>query len=68
MAGTYRALGLPGWDLVEPKVREQLAGIESYKKNTFRMDPETLRTVSERLNWAFDLYGYSSRHETVKAG
>ncbi len=68
MADTYKTLDLPGWELVEPKVKEQLAGHESYRKNAFRMDPETMRIVAERLKWVFELYGYSNQLASVKAG
>ena len=54
----YRSLSLPGWDLVEPKIQAQLPSLKAYKKNAFRMEPETMQRVYSRLKWIFDLYGY----------
>ncbi len=59
----YQTLSLPGWENVEPKVHEQLPTLKAYKKNSFRMDSETIHRVYQRLQWVFDLYGYPSRIE-----
>ncbi len=66
MKKIYEALNLPGWDqLVEPKVREEVAKLKSYKKNSFRMDRDTMVMLYDRLKWMFDLYGYPSRLDDV---
>ena len=56
----YQTLSLPGWDLVKPKIEAQLPALKAYKKNAFRMDQATMQRVQSRLQWVFDLYGYSN--------
>lgn len=56
----YQTLGLPGWDLVKPKIETQLPALKAYRKNAFRMDEATMQRVHSRLKWVFDLYGYPS--------
>jgi omega-hydroxy-beta-dihydromenaquinone-9 sulfotransferase len=61
MQRVYEALGLTGWDRVQPAIRARMPEHAAYQKNRFTMDDETRRKVYERLQFAFDLYGYPSR-------
>lgn len=60
----YASLRLPRWEQVEPRLQARMPALQSYRKNAFRMDRETMLRVYDRLKWAFDLYQYPSRlHE-----
>ena len=61
MARVYESLKLSGWSGIEPKIKAQLPELTSFKKNSFRMDSETMQRIYSRLKWMFDHYGYSSR-------
>ena len=61
VAQTYKALGLSSWSSVEPRIRAELPKLKTYKKNSFRMDRESMEKIYKRFKWVFDLYGYSSR-------
>jgi omega-hydroxy-beta-dihydromenaquinone-9 sulfotransferase len=63
MRQTYEALSLTGWDQLEPKIREQLPELQSYKKNTFSMSDDAKRHIYNRLKPIFDRYGYPSQLE-----
>ena len=67
LAQTYRALNLSGWSEVEPAIRNELPSLSAYKKNSFRMDRESMEKIYSRFKWVFDLYGYSSRLENADA-
>jgi omega-hydroxy-beta-dihydromenaquinone-9 sulfotransferase len=68
LAQTYKALDLPGWSALEPRIRARLPEHSAYRKNAFRMDRETMERVYSRLKWVFELYGYSSRLEQLETG
>jgi omega-hydroxy-beta-dihydromenaquinone-9 sulfotransferase len=61
MRQTYEALSLGGWNDLEPKIREQLPELQSYKKNKFSMSDEAKRHIYHRLKPVFDQYGYPSQ-------
>ena len=46
MQRIYETLSLPGFDQVEPKLRDYLESIEGYSRNTF---PELPNDIRERL-------------------
>jgi hypothetical protein len=54
----HQSLGLEGWSEAEPLVRAECEKLAGYRKNTYRMPPETRQLVESRLKWVFDLYGY----------
>lgn len=61
MKKVYDALGLGGWDKVEPVIQKELPKLHEYRKNEFQMDEGTMRTVYSRWKKSFDIYGYPSR-------
>jgi hypothetical protein len=61
MRQVYEALGLQGWDRVEPAIRKELPALNEYRKNSFNMDEKTMRLVYSRWRSSFDIYGYPSR-------
>lgn len=65
MARIYSGLQLPGWDVVEQRVQDQMTSLKSYRKNAFSMDEQTMRLVYSRVKWVFDLYGYPSGLENT---
>lgn len=67
MEKTYADLSLPGWNDVEPKIRAELAGLSSYKKNSFKMDRPTMEMLHDRLKWIFELYGYPGRLDSPQS-
>ena len=56
----YAALQMRGFDQVEPQITAQLDTLRKYRKNEFDMDPELMRRVYQRLQPAFERYGYAS--------
>jgi hypothetical protein len=61
MQRVYQQLNLPGWDAVEPAIRQRLPAHTNYRKNRFQLDAETARMVHARWHRSFELYGYDSR-------
>lgn len=61
MQQIYNNLSLSGWEHLAPRIQAQLDELASYRKNQFSMDPVTMQRVYERLQFAFELYGYPSR-------
>lgn len=61
MHQVYDALGLSGWDQMEPAIQKELPALNKYRKNSFNMDESTMRRVYSRWKSSFDTYGYSSR-------
>ena len=61
MHALYGAIGLDGWDRLEPILRSHLSELAHHKKNHFLMDDADRRKIYQRLKWMFDLYGYPSQ-------
>ncbi len=68
MRQVYESLGLGGWDQVEPALQNELPALNKYRKNSFNMDPVTMRRVYERWRPSFEKYGYPSRLPEGPAG
>jgi hypothetical protein len=54
----HHTLGLEGWQDAESVVRAECDKLTAYRKNAYRMPPETRQLVESRLKWVIDLYGY----------
>lgn len=66
----YQGLGLSGWENLEAEIKKKLPELTRYRKNSFKMDEETMRLIYSRWKAAFDRYGYPSRlpdHEPAEA-
>jgi hypothetical protein len=63
----HQSLGLEGWQEMEPALRTECERIANYRKNIYRMPPETRQLVESRLRWVFDLYGYPLTTEEQQA-
>lgn len=63
----HASLSLPGWDEAELPIRKAVSGFAAYRKNTYRIDADTVRMLETRLRWIFDLYGYSLTHDDFAA-
>lgn len=61
MRKVYEALSLPGWEQVEPAIRNELPALNQYRKNTFNLNEETMRRIYTRWKSSFEIYGYDSR-------
>lgn len=60
MAALYAALDLPGFDRVEPKLRQYLDGLGAYRKNRYEELPAALRErVAREWRRSFEAWGYS---------
>jgi hypothetical protein len=55
----HASLNLPGWDEAEAPIRKVVSGFSTYRKNSYRIDADTIKMLETRLRWVFDLYGYS---------
>jgi len=64
----HQSLGLEGWSEAEPLVRTECKKLAGYRKNAYRMPPETRQLVESRLKWVFDLYGYPLSSEERPGG
>lgn len=58
MESAYRALSLPDFNHVRPKIEQYVAGQKEYRKNEFPTDPVLAEVVNTRMKFALDLYGY----------
>ncbi len=63
MQRVYQTLHLPGWEEMIPRLAAKMPEHNSYRKNRFSLDAETMRRVYERWQYAFDCYGYPHRLE-----
>lgn len=54
----YRDLGLGGWPDMRPRLQDYLAGLGSYQRNRFCLDPASQDLVARRWAPAFSAYGY----------
>jgi hypothetical protein len=60
MRRLYARLALPGFNTVEPKLRDYVASLAGYKKNEYTDLPPPLReTVANSWKRSFDEWGYS---------
>jgi len=55
----HASLNLPGWDEAEARIRKVVSGFSTYRKNSYRIDTDTIQMLETRLRWVFDLYGYA---------
>ena len=61
--GLYEALGLPDFGHVEPRVREYVTSISTYRKNVYQeLDPVARQRVAREWARCFDEWGYSTGH------
>ncbi len=65
MQRVYQALNLPGWEGMITRLQSQMPEHNAYRKNRFSLDPETMRRVYERWQFAFECYGYP--HQLTEA-
>lgn len=65
MRRVYDRLDLPNWDVAGAKIEAQLPSLKQYRKNSFRMDPDLMRMIHERLSYVFAMYGYSNRRDAA---
>jgi hypothetical protein len=60
MARAYAALGLPSFDVVEPRVRRYVESLAGYQKNAFGPLPEELRRrIATEWRRCFEEWGYA---------
>jgi hypothetical protein len=63
---TYRALDLPDFRVVEPRVRQYVASLAGYRKNPpAELSPEERRRIQTAWPWCFQQWGYP--HELAAA-
>ena len=54
----YQALELPGWRRAAGSIEAYLSAQRSYQKNRYQDDPEAVRQVNRRWQFAFEAFGY----------
>ncbi len=54
----YRVLGLSGFADAAPHFERYLDEKRDYRKNAYRMDPETVARIEDRWGFALDAWGY----------
>lgn len=54
----YDELGLPGWKQARQPVADCLGTLSSYRKNAYRIDPETIDVVDRKWGFAVEAWGY----------
>ncbi len=60
MHNTYEALNMPGYSQAEPRIKNYIASLKSYKKNEHPQLAEHLRQrVAEQWSRSFDTWGYA---------
>ncbi|MCL5775533.1 sulfotransferase [Limibaculum sp. FT325] len=59
LAEVHETLDLPGFELLAPRARSYLAGIEGYEKNSFRGDAAAIETVEHALAPWLARWGYT---------
>ena len=62
----YAELALPGWDQARQPVADYLKTLSGYRKNTHRIDPETIRNVDRKWGFAVEEWGYRPPVGTVE--
>jgi hypothetical protein len=58
IGGLYETLSIPGFDKALPNIEKFLDSEKSYKTNKYPYDRAFLEKVRERLEFAFDEFGY----------
>ena len=61
MRRVYETLNLNGWNVLEAAIQKKLPELTKYRKNSFNMDEDLMRTVYNRWKPSFERYGYPSR-------
>ncbi|PCJ12085.1 MAG: hypothetical protein COB04_18225 [Gammaproteobacteria bacterium] len=56
--GIYEQLDLPGWDDAERPIQAYLKQQRNYQKNDYVQDPDLIRQVNQRWEFAFGAFGY----------
>ncbi len=62
MQKLYAGLHLNGFDGLKTVLEPQVESLRRYKKNKFTDDPEVMQRLYQRLQFAFDRYGYPPPH------
>ena len=54
----YEELALPGWKRARQPIGDYLGTLSGYRKNTHRIDPETIDIVDRNWGFAVEAWGY----------
>ena len=54
----YDELTLPGWDRARQPIADYLGTLSDYRKNAYRIDPETIDIVDRNWGFAVKAWGY----------
>lgn len=54
----YESLNIPGWQQAEKPIRAYLDAQKSYEKNRYPQDPDIIRLINERWQFAFEAFDY----------
>ena len=54
----YAELSLPGWERARGLIAEYLGTLSGYRKNAYRIDPETIDLVDRKWGFAVEAWGY----------
>ena len=62
----YQTLNLEGWETLKEIIEPQVPALKRYKKNQFQATREQMDDVYEKLQYAFEHYGYPHPAETLE--
>ena len=54
----YAELSLPGWERARDPMAEYLRTLSGYRKNAYRLGPETIEVVDRKWGFAVEAWGY----------
>ncbi len=60
----YAELDLPGWERARQPVADYLGTLSGYRKNAYRIDPETIDVVDRHWGFAVEAWGYEPPNDT----
>lgn len=61
MRRVYQTLDLPGYAEAEPALERYTAGLTTYRKNRYDLDPHTIEQVNQHWRFALEQWGYPLR-------
>jgi vacuolar-type H+-ATPase subunit B/Vma2 len=54
----YEKLSIPGFQKMKPKAEKYLESVKNFEKNKFQLDENEVKTVKEKLDFAYKEWGY----------
>ncbi len=58
LSRVYDELGISGWEGAKTPIQNYLSTQNSYQKNKYQQDAETIRVINQRWQFAFEVFDY----------